>query len=170
MISAQTTTRYIDLLVDLLLVRRLRPFHVNVGKRLVKSPKVYVRDSGILHALLGLLDYSALAGHPVVGESWEGFVIENLIMAAPVFTMARFYRTATGAEIDLVLEIPGQGLWAIDIKRGLSPKPERGFHQACADVKANYRFVVYSGTERYRITPETEAISLHEMAMTFAAL
>jgi predicted AAA+ superfamily ATPase len=170
MISAQTTTRYIDLLVDLLLVRRLRPFHVNVGKRLVKSPKVYVRDSGILHALLGLLDYSALAGHPVVGESWEGFVIENLIMVAPSFTMASFYRTATGAEIDLVLEIPGQGLWAIDIKRGLSPKPERGFHQACADVKAHHRFVVYSGTERYRVTPETEAISLHEMAILLAAM
>jgi predicted AAA+ superfamily ATPase len=169
MISAQTTTRYIDLLVDLLLVRRLRPFHINVGKRLVKSPKVYVRDSGILHALLGLLDYSALAGHPVVGESWEGFVIENLIMAAPNFTIASFYRTAAGAEIDLVLEIPGQGLWAIDIKRGLSPKPERGFHQACADVKANHRFVVYSGTERYRVTPETEAISLHEMATLLAA-
>ena len=97
-VSAQTVTRYIDLLADLLLVRCLPPLRANIGKRLVKSPKTYVRDSGLVHALLGIKDYNALAGHPVVGASWEGFVIENLL-AAPPQTMASFYRTSAGAEL-----------------------------------------------------------------------
>src|SRR5205823_14389997 len=102
-LSAPTVTGYLDLLVDLLLVRRLRPFHANTGKRLVKSPKLYVRDSGLTHALLGIEDQNELAGHPVVGASWEGFVIENLLAVAPARTEASFYRSAGGAEIDLVL-------------------------------------------------------------------
>src|SRR5439155_15116420 len=133
MVSAQTVTRYVDLLSDLLLIRRLRPFHTNVGKRLVKSLKIYVRDSGLVHALLGIRDHNTVAGHPVAGASWEGFVIENLITAAPSAADAGFYRTTAGAEIDLLLEIPGRGLWAIEIKRGLSPKVEKGFHLACLD-------------------------------------
>jgi hypothetical protein len=170
MMSAQTVTRYIDLLVDLLLIRRLHPFHSNIGKRLVKSPKVYVRDSGIVHALLGIADYNALAGHPVVGASWEGFVIENLLAAAPDRTTASFYRTAAGAEIDLVLEVPGDGVWAIEIKRGLSPKPEKGFYLACEDVKPDHRFVVYSGTDRYPINSELEAVGLRDMAQALSKL
>lgn len=105
-VSAQTVNRYIDLLVDLLLIRRLSPLHGNIWKRLVKSPKVYVRDSGLVHALLGLANFDALAGHPVVGASWEGFVIENLLAAAPERTHASFYRTSAGAQIDLVLDLP----------------------------------------------------------------
>lgn len=170
MVSAQTITRYIDLLVDLLLVRRLRPFHHNAGKRMVKSPKVYVRDSGIVHSLLGIADYNALSGHPVVGASWEGFVVENLLTAAPELTIASFYRTSAGAEIDLVLEIQGHGLWAIDIKRGLAARPEKGFHNACEDLKPSRRFVVNSGSERYRISEGVEAIGLREMAAELAAL
>lgn len=170
MISAQTATRYIDLLTDLLLVRRLLPFHSNLGKRLVKSPKVYIRDSGIVHALLGIPDHNALTGHPVVGASWEGFVLENLLAAAPANPTASFYRTTAGAEIDLVLETPGHGLWAIEIKRGLSPKPGKGFHIACADLQPNRRFVVYSGLARYPISTETEAIGLKDMAALLAAL
>lgn len=170
MVSAQTITRYIDLLVDLLLVRRLRSFHPNAGKRIVKSPKVYVRDSGIVHSLLGILDYNALSGHPVVGSSWEGFVIENLVAAIPELTIASFYRTSGGAEIDLVLEIPGHGLWAIDIKRGLSGRPEKGFYNACEDLKPNRRFVVNSSNERYRIDKEVEAIGLKDIAAELAAL
>lgn len=168
--SAQSVTRYIDLLVDLLLIRRLRPFHGNIGKRLVKSPKVYVRDSGIVHALLGIADYNALAGHPVVGASWEGFVIENLLAAAPDRTIASFYRTAAGAEIDLVLEVPSDGVWAIEIKRGLSPKPDKGFYVACEDVKPDRRFVVYSGTDRYPISSELDAVGLRDLAQTLAKL
>jgi predicted AAA+ superfamily ATPase len=122
-VSAPTVTSYIGLLVDLLLVRRLPPFHANLGKRLVKSPKTYVRDSGLVHALLGLESYDALLGHPVVGPSWEGFVIENLLAAAPARTGSSFYRTARGAEIDLLLALGGRhGTWAIEIKRGLAPK------------------------------------------------
>lgn len=170
MVSAQTTTRYIDLLVDLLLVRRLKPYHHNVGKRMVKSPKVYIRDSGIVHALLGLPDHNALSGHPVVGASWEGFVIENVLAAVPDLTVASFYRTSAGAEIDLVLEIQGHGVWAIDIKRGMSAPPEKGFHIACEDLKPAKRFVVNSGSERYSIGKELEAIGLPEMAAALSAL
>ena len=163
-LSAPTVSGYIDLLVDLLLVRRLRPFHANVKKRLVKSPKVYVRDSGLLHALLGLADHDALAGHPVVGPSWEGFVIENLLAVAPPRTMASFYRTSAGAEIDLLLEIPGKrGPWAIEIKRGLSPRLGKGFHHAREDVRPERAFVVHPGEERYPVSKEVEAVGLREM-------
>lgn len=170
MASAQTATRYIDLLADLLLLRRLSPFHRNLGKRLVKSPKVYVRDSGIVHALLGIPDHNTLAGHPVVGASFEGFVLENLLAVVPAHATASFYRTAAGAEIDLLLETPGHGLWAIEIKRGLSPKPGKGFHIACEDLKPSRRFVIYSGSSRYPISTETEAIGLKDMAGLVAAL
>lgn len=170
MLSAQTTTRYVDLLVDLLLVRRLRPFHHNAGKRIVKSPKVYVRDGGIAHALLGISDYNALSGHPVVGASWEGFAIENLIAAAPDRTVASFYRTSAGAEIDLVLEIPGRGLWAIDITRGRSARPEKGFHIARGDLRPAQSFLVNSGNDRYAIAEGVEAIGLEEMVTTLRLL
>ncbi|MGC8483721.1 MAG: ATP-binding protein [Thermodesulfobium sp.] len=170
MISAQTATRYIDLLVDLLLIRRLRPFNKNVGKRLVKSPKVYIRDSGIVHALLGIKNYNELAGHPVVGASWEGFAIENLLATVPLNTTASFYRTAAGAEIDLALEIPGYGLWAIEIKQGLSPKAGKGFYLACEDLKPDKCFIVYSGEERYPISENIEVISLQDLAKTLSSL
>jgi predicted AAA+ superfamily ATPase len=170
MVSAQTLTRYVDLLVDLLLVRRLRPFHSNQGKRLVKSPKIYVRDSGIVHALLNIGDRTTLAGHPVVGASWEGFVIENLINAAPARTVPGFYRTGAGAEIDLVLELPGGRLWAIEIKRGLAPKLQKGFHHAREDLKPERSFVVYSGTERYPLSEGVVAIGLSQVSATLAAM
>ncbi len=163
-VSSPTVTRYIDLLVDLLLVRRLQPFHSNAGKRLVKSPKVYVRDSGLAHALLGIEDHNELAGHPVVGASWEGFVLENLFAVAPIRTEASFYRSAGGAEIDLVLDMPKHGRWAIEIKRGLTPRPAKGFHQASEDIKPDRRFLVYSGTERYPATADTEVIGIKEIA------
>ena len=169
-VSAPTVTRYIDLLADLLLVRRLQPFHSNLGKRLVKSPKVYVRDSGLVHALLGIADHNELSGHPVVGASWEGFVIESLITAAPYGTRPSFYRTAAGAEIDLVLEIPKQGLWAIEIKRGATGRPERGFHIACGDLRPSRRFVVNGGQDRYPLSPELEAIGVEGLAAELGAL
>ncbi len=170
MISAQTVTRYIDLLSDLLLVRRLQPFHGNVGKRLVKAPKVYVRDSGLVHALLGIPDFTALSGHPVIGGSWEGFVLENLIAAAPARTLASFYRTAAGAEIDLLLEIPGHGLWAFEIKRSLTAKPDKGFYIACEDLKPDKRFLVNAGTDRYPIKENVDAIGLLAISEMLANL
>ena len=168
-ISAPTVRTYINLLVDLLLVRKLRPYHKNVGKRLVKSPKVYVRDSGLLHALLGIGDYNSLCGHPVVGTSWEGFVIENLLADLPYRTQSNFYRTAAGAEVDLVLEFPGKSeIWAIEIKRALSAKPKKGFYHACEDIQPHKSFVVYAGDERYPISEGVEAISLSEMCQILA--
>jgi uncharacterized protein len=170
MVSAPTVTRYIDLLVDLLLVRRLQQFHGNTGKRLVKAPKVYIRDSGLVHALLRIPNHEALAGHPVVGTSWEGMVIETLISAAPERTVVSYYRTSAGAEIDLLLDIPGHGLWAIDVKRGLAPKVQRGFHNACEDVKPQQQFLVYSGDTRYPVTETLQAISLHELTAVLSKL
>jgi uncharacterized protein len=151
-----------------LLVRRLQPRLANVGKRQVRSPKTYVRDPGLLHALLGLGDKEALLGHPVLGASWEGFVIENLLAVAPERTQASFYRTAAGAEIDLVLDLPKGERWAIEIKRGLSAKPEKGFHIASEDLQPARRFVVYSGDERFPVSADLEAIGLRELAQVVA--
>ena len=159
-VKSQTVSRYIDLLVDLLLVRRLQSYQSNVGKRLVKSPKVYIRDTGLLHAMLNIGDHPTLLGHPVVGASWEGFVIENLIGAAPPLTVPGFYRTAGGAEIDLVLELPGGERWAIEVKRSHAAKPARGFHEACEDLKPARRLVVHGGADSYPISQTVEAIAL----------
>ena len=168
-LSPQTVTRYVDLLAELLLVRRLRPLRRNLGKRLVKSPRVYVRDSGLLHALLDIPDYFALAKHPVFAASWEGFVIQSLLQVAPFGTRASFYRTRAGAEIDLVLEQPRLGLWAIEIKHGLGAQLRRGFRNALADLKPDRAFVVYPETERHPIGGGAEAISLREMTELLAA-
>lgn len=164
-VSVQTVNRYIGLLTDLLLVRRLAPFRANIGKRLVKSSKIYIRDSGLLHALLGIGDFNALAGHPVAGASWEGYVIENLLAAAPERTTASFYRTSAGAEVDLVLQLPNGELWAIEIKRGRAPRLDRGFHNARADLRPAHAFVAHSGDERYPVTEGVEAISVSELVM-----
>ena len=164
-LSGQTVMRYLDLLADLLLVRRLEPWSANVGKRLVRSPKIYIRDSGIAHALLGIGDLESLLAHPVAGPSWEGFAIENLIAAAPTGTRSGFYRTAAGAEIDLVLAPAPARPWAIEVKRSLAPKPERGFHQACADLGAQRRFIVYPGEERFAAGAGVEAIGLAGMML-----
>ena len=144
-VDGKTVAGYLDLLVDLLVVRRLPAWHRNVGKRLVKSPKVYVRDTGIAHALLGIRDKEALLGHPVVGQTWESFIIETLITTAPDGTEAHYYRTSNGTEIDLLLTLPNRDLWAIEVKRSSAPKIERGFHSACADLKPHKRFFVYAG-------------------------
>lgn len=169
-VDGKTVARYLDLLVDLLLVRRLSPWHRNVGKRLVKSPRVFVRDSGLVHALLGLGNKEQLLGHPVVGPSWESFVLETLLVLAPRGTEANFYRTAAGAEIDLVLTLPGGKLWAVEIKRSSAPKLERGFHLACADLKPAKRFVVYPGADRFPLDAETEVLGLAELGKRLQAL
>ncbi|MBJ7498169.1 MAG: ATP-binding protein [Sphingopyxis sp.] len=157
-VDGKTVAGYLDLLVDLLLVRRLEPWHSNAGKRLVKSPRIYVRDSGLVHTLLGLSSYEDILGHPIAGASWEGFVIETLIAAAPEGTKANFYRTAAGAEIDLLLTLPGGELWAIEIKRSLQPKLERGFHHACDDLSPAKRLLIYPGRERYPLADGVEVM------------
>ncbi|MBS1147719.1 MAG: ATPase [Proteobacteria bacterium] len=169
-VDAKTAASYLDLLVDLLIVRRLPAWHANIGKRLVKSPKVYVRDSGLAHALLAIPDKETLLAHPVVGQSWECFVIENLLVNAGDKAQGYFYRTSGGAEIDLLLAWPDGSLWAVEIKRSLSPKVERGFHAACEDLAPVRKFVVYPGQERYRIAPDIEAISLTDLAAMVATV
>jgi predicted AAA+ superfamily ATPase len=167
-VDAKTAAAYLDLLVDLLLVRRLPPWHANLGKRLVKSPKVYVRDSGLVHALLGIADKEALLAHPVVGQSWECFVIENLLACAPDGVQGHFYRSSSGAEVDLLLAWPNGELWAIEIKRSLAPKLERGFHSACADLKPARKLVIYPGTETYRLAEDIEAMNPLSAALLVA--
>jgi predicted AAA+ superfamily ATPase len=165
-VSTQSVTRYIDLLCDLLLLRRLPPLNVNVGKRLVKSPKTYVRDSGLVHALLGIESLEQLAGHPVVGMSWEGYVLESLLSVLPWRSSAFFYRTSAGAEMDLVIEHGDETRWAVEIKRSLSAKVERGFHLAYQDLKPERAFLVHAGEDRYPVSETLEAISVRELMET----
>ncbi len=159
-VSGVTIGRYLDLMVDLLLVRRLKPWTYNVGKRLVRSPKVYVRDSGITHALLNIPKVNDLLGHPVVGGSWEGFVIENILSVLPTGVQPYFYRTPGGAELDLILEFGVSERWAIEIKRSISPSLSRGFYTACEDIKATRKYVVYSGQDSFSLGQDVRAISL----------
>ncbi len=166
--SYQTVTRYIDVLAGLLLVRRLPPLRANTRKRLVKSPKVYVRDSGLVHALLSIDTFEALAGHPVVGQSWEGFVIENLLATAPERTQASFYRTIAGAEADLVLDLPNGKRWVVEAKRSLAPSLTKGFHNAKRDLSPDRSFVVYPGRDRYRRGEDLEVIGLRDLAADLA--
>ena len=163
-VSSPTVSRYIDLLADLLLVRRLPPLVANVGKRLVKSPKVYVRDSGIVHALLRLPTLDSLISHSVVGASWEGFVLESLLAAAPPEVQPAFYRTAAGAELDLVLDMGGrEGLWAIEIKRTVAPSVSKGMRSAISDIGPNRSFVVSASDERFPVAKDVDAIGVRAM-------
>jgi uncharacterized protein len=167
-ISGQTVARYLDIMVDLLLVRRLQPWASNVGKRLVRSPKVYVRDSGLLHTLLGIRDQETLLGHPVVGASWEGMLIENVLDVLPATARTTFYRTSVGAEIDLVVEFNAKERWAIEIKRSLgNPAPSKGFYIGCEDIHATRQIVLYPGKERFKIDSKTEAMPLETLLSEF---
>jgi hypothetical protein len=159
-VSGQTVARYLDLMVDLLLARRLQPWADNPGKRLVRSPKVYLRDSGVVHALLGLRTLDDVLGHPVAGGSWEGFVIENLLAVAPVGVEPYFYRTSAGAEIDLLLRISAARRWAVEVKRSSAPSVSKGFHLGCSDVAATRRIVIHAGRETFRLAKDIEAMTL----------
>jgi hypothetical protein len=160
-VSGQTVARYLDLLVDLLLVRRLEPWSGNLGKRLVRAPKIYVRDSGLVHALLKIGSTDDLLGHPVAGPSWEGMVIETLIAAAGN-SLAHYYRTAAGAEVDLVFEGRGRKRYAIEIKRSSSPAVSKGFWTGCADLKAAESIVTYLGDEPIPLGGKVRALGLRD--------
>src|SRR3984893_7010549 len=160
-ISGTTVARYLDIMVDLLLVRRLQPWATNAKKRLVRTPKVYVRDTGLLHALLGIRDQEELLGHPVVGASWEGMLIENILDALPATARATFYRTSAGAEIDLVIEFSARERWAVEVKRSLgNPVPSKGFYIGCEDIRATKQIVLYPGAERFKLDAKTEIMPL----------
>ncbi|MDP1931610.1 MAG: ATP-binding protein [Gammaproteobacteria bacterium] len=159
-VDAKTVTHYLDILTDLLLVRRVEPWHADVKKRLVKSPRYYVRDSGILHRLLGINSYGHLLSNPVLGKSWEGFVMENILSVLPRRAESYFYRTAAGAEIDLVLKMPSSEIWAIEIKHGVAPKLSKHFTQICDDVGATRKFVVYGGNDEFPVGNDVMISSL----------
>jgi hypothetical protein len=162
-IGTTTGGRYLDAIMQTFLVRRLLPFHRNLGKRLSKSPKVYFRDSGLLHSLLGIRSIEQLLGHPVSGFSWEGFVIEQAAAHLPDGWTQAFWRTATGAEIDLLLLYAGEPCIGIEIKSGLVPKPSRGFYAGCEDLKLTERWVVYAGDRVLNLAQNTLALPLKEM-------
>ena len=157
-VNGQTVSRYIDLLCDLMLVRRLPAWSGNVGKRLVRSPKVYVRDSGIVHALLGLHNFDSVLSHPVAGASWEGFVIEQLIAAAPQ-AQASFYRTSHGAEADLVLNFRNGQTWVIEIKRSCAPTVSKGYYLAANDVGATRKLLVAPVDSSYPMKEGVEVMN-----------
>jgi predicted AAA+ superfamily ATPase len=166
--SHTTTTRWLDTLVDTMMVRRLPPHLVNVGKRLVKSPKVYVRDSGLLHALLGLASVRDLQGHPVAGASWEGFVVEQVAAALPTDAVLSCYRTAAGTELDLVVEHRGRKL-GIEIKFSSAPKPLKGFWQALRDLQLDQAWVVAPVPRRYPLARGVDVVPVWEVAGLLAA-
>lgn len=159
-VDGKTVAHYLDILVDLLLVRRLEPWHGNIKKRLIKSPRFYMRDTGILHRLLGISTYEALLSNPIIGKSWEGFVMENILSILPLSIEAYYYRTSSGAEVDLVLNISSKELWVVEIKFGVSPKIKLGFHQASEDIKATRKFIIYGGKEEFPIENNTLMTSL----------
>ena len=159
-VDGKTVSSYLDILAELLLLRRLEPWHANVKKRLVKSPRFYIRDSGILHRLLGIPDGEGLWSSPVLGKSWEGFVIENILSVLPISIAPYYYRTRAGAEIDLVLKVSNRETWAIEIKHGLAPKVTSGFWKAAEDVGAGKKFIVYSGDDEFPIEKGATVISL----------
>ena len=162
-VNGVTIARYLDLMVDLLLVRRLPPWTSNLGRRLVKAPKVYVRDSGVCHALLGIETMDELLGHPVIGGSWEGYVIENMISALPRRASCGYYRTSGGAEIDLVIDLGAGEVWAVEIKCSSAPAVSKGFHNACEDLRPNRKFVVHAGKESFPLARDIRAVTLPAM-------
>lgn len=159
-VDAKTVSNYIDILTDLMLVRRLEPWHTNVKKRLVKSPRYYVRDSGILHRLLGINSYDELLSNPVLGKSWEGFAVENILSVLPSRAETYFYRTAAGAEVDLVIKMPSSEICAIEIKHGVAPRLGKHYSQTCDDVGATHKYILYGGDDEFPVGNDVKIISL----------
>lgn len=165
--SHSTAVRYLDVLVDTMMVRRLEPHLANVGKRLVKSPKVYLRDSGLLHALLGIATVQDLQGHPIAGRSWEGFVVEQVAAQLPADAQMGFYRTAAGAELDLVIEHRSRKV-GVAIKFAAAPKPTKGFWQAIEDLAVDRAYVVAPVERRYSLSERVEVIPVAQLSELFA--
>ena len=157
-VSSPTVTRYLDHLVQCLMLRRLEPFHANLGKRLVKSPKIYVRDSGLLHYLMGIHNINDMMGHPITGASWEGFCVEQICNHLPAGASVSFYRTAAGAELDVVVETGRQTL-GFEIKFSSAPKVTKGFWQACEDVGVNNAYVIAPVQEGWIVANNVQVIS-----------
>jgi predicted AAA+ superfamily ATPase len=159
-VNYKTVKNYIDTLTDFYMVRQIQPWAGTTKKRLVKAPKIYLRDTGLMHRLLNIADFETLLGHPSIGSSWEGFIVENIINHLSDKWRYSYYRTSAQAEVDLVLEGPRQEVWAIEIKRSIAPHVRKGFHLASQDVHATKRFVIYPGSERFPLAREIEALSI----------
>ena len=159
-VSNPTVGKYLDLIEGGYLIRRLEPFYVNIGKRLVKSPKIYFRDTGILHQLLSIPNYEALLGHNVVGASWEGYVIEQIHRAVTGRWQFFYYRTQVGAETDLVLMSPNGKMTCIEIKYSLSPTLSKGFYQSMEDLKPDYQYVIIPSGSSYFFNEKLKVCSL----------
>ena len=166
--SAPTVNRWLDHMAGALLVRKLEPFHTNLGKRLVKSHKVYVRDSGLLHSLLGLTSVADLQGHPIAGASWEGFVIDHIAAHLPAGASMSFYRTAAGAELDVVVEV-GQKRIGFEIKFSIAPKVSKGFWQSLHDVRPHQTFIVAPVQHRWPFADGVEVIPVGDIAEVLAS-
>lgn len=158
--SHTTIKNYLDVLTDFYMVRQIQPWSGNLKKRLVKSPKIYIRDSGILHHLLRLVKMSDLLSNPLLGASWEGFVVENIINQLDNRWEYNYYRTATQVEIDLILKTPDNETWAVEIKRSSAPKLSRGFYEACNDIQATRKFIVNAQSDQYPLNNDVEVIGL----------
>ncbi len=161
-LSHTSTKSYLDILNDFYMVRQLSPWSGNLKKRLVKSPKIYLRDSGILHGLLGISSMDALFSSTYLGASWEGFVIESILNQLDSRWESSYYRTATQVEIDLVLKTPAGEIWAVEVKRNSAPRPGRGFYEACKDINADRKWIVYAGIEPYPLPDGLEVIGLFD--------
>jgi uncharacterized protein len=168
-VSHTTIKTYLDILQDFFMVRQVQPWSGNTKKRLVKTPKIYLRDSGLLHNLMNIHTFDHLLGNPVLGASWEGFVVENILNSISSSWTASYYRSSNQAEIDLVLEKNNQEVWAIEVKRSIAPSLSAGFHSACEDIQATRKFVVYSGKDRFPIKGEAEVIGLAEFLKMVAS-
>ena len=158
--SYKTIKNYIDTLTDFYMIRQIQPWSGNTKKRLVKAPKTYLRDCGLAHRFLNITDFEGLLGHPGIGASWEGFVLENIINNISDKWRYSYYRTSAQAEVDLVLEGSKNEVWAIEAKRSSAPKVSKGFHYACDDIKVTRKFVIYPGEEQYPLGDEIEVMGL----------
>jgi predicted AAA+ superfamily ATPase len=168
-LSPPTMRHYLDVLEDTFIVRQLMPWFANTGKRLTKSPKMYVRDTGLLHALLQLVTTNQLFSHPGLGSSWEGFVIEQILATLPTGYQPYFYRTGAGAEIDLVLHGGGRTI-AVEVKCSAAPKVSKGFWLAYSDLGCAKGFVVYPGQDRYPISETVEVLPVSELSRIIDSL
>jgi hypothetical protein len=162
-VSPPSARHYLDILQETFMVRQLQPYFLNIKKRIIKSPRIYLRDSGMLHALLHIGSAEALLGHPSVGPSWEGWVIEQIVNMLPRGWGTYYYRTAGGAEIDLVLLPPGEAAIAVEIKHAASPSVSRGFHEGCADLSCSCGYVVYYGAEYYPLCAGVHALPVSQL-------
>lgn len=165
-VTSTTISRYLDFLEYAYIIRRLMPWHKNVKKRLVKSPKVYIRDSGLLHALMNISDEKSLFEHPVAGGSWEGFVIQQLMAVKPKNTPMYFYRTHQGAEADLLFAKNDKPEFCIDIKLSTAPKVTRGFINVIEDNETKRNYLINPGTDQYPVHERIDVLGLDALFST----